>query len=82
LLITQVANSQDNLNRTLPALIEHFSGEFAVSNESTEFAYGLLLAQDGRRVTLGDTQVELFWFDVTVLLLAAGQDVNSFTDQE
>ena len=41
-----------------------------------------LLAQDGRRVTIGDTLVELFWFDVTVLLLAAGQDVNSLTDQE
>jgi len=82
LFITPVVNALDNPNRTLPDLIEHFSGEFAVSNESTEFAYGLLLAQDGRRVTLGGTRVELFWFDVTVLLQAAGQDVNSFTDQE
>jgi len=54
---------QDNSDRTIDDLILFLSDEFDVSNETSDFLYMAVLAIDGRRVTLGGTDVELFKYD-------------------
>ena len=46
-------------------MVRFLSEEFPVTGESSDFLYTAVLAADGRRITLGGTDAEVFQYEST-----------------